>query len=110
VKVDGELSKSPSWWVKQVHVTTDFANVKGMWLPTNTQAVADLRVFGRHTLMSQARGFNTAEQVAAVVPPAIRHDAAELRSPTVAPASARRPVKHRPTRPVLLGTGVLVQR
>jgi outer membrane lipoprotein-sorting protein len=110
VKVDGELSKSPSWWVKQVHVTTDFANVKGMWLPTNTQAVADLRMFGRHTLMSQARGFNTAEQVAAVVAPAIRHDAADLPSPKIAPASARGPVKHRPTRPVLLGTGVLVQR
>lgn len=110
VKVDGELSKSPSWWVKQVHVTTDFANVKGMWLPTSTQAVAELRVFGRHTLMSQARDFNTAEQVAAVVPPAIHHEAADVASPTIANASARRPVRHRPTRPVLLGTGVLVQR
>jgi outer membrane lipoprotein-sorting protein len=110
VKVEGDLSKSPSWWVKQVHVTTDFANIQGMWLPTSTQAVADVRMFGRHTLTSEARNFNTSEQVASLSAPAIRHEVAETPAPSIANASVRRPVKRRPTRPVLLGTGVLVNR
>jgi len=108
VKVDGDLAKSPSWWVKQVHVTTEFANVKGMWLPTTTQAVAELRIFGKHTLTSEARNFNTSEQVASVgLAPNVKRDLLATQTPTSEAVSVRRPVKRRPTRPVLLGTGVL---
>jgi outer membrane lipoprotein-sorting protein len=113
-KVDGELARSPSWWVKDVHVTTDFHSVSGMWLPTTTQAVADVRIFGRHTLMSQATNFNTGEQVASAMPPQeIRHVASETPHPrALTSANTRVAVKRRPTRPVpiILGTGVLVER
>lgn len=113
-KVDGELAKSPSWWVKDVHVTTDFNSVDGMWLPTSTQAVADLRIFGRHTLTSQAMNFSAGEQVASAMPPQeIRHVASETPRPRALTATTTHvAVKRRPTRPVpvILGTGVLVQR
>lgn len=113
-KVEGDLAKSPSWWVKEVRVTTDFNSVNGMWLPTSTQAVADLRIFGRHTLTSQATNFNTGEQVASTMPAQeIRHVASETPRPRAIPsASTRVAVKRRPTRPVpvILGTGILVQR
>jgi hypothetical protein len=99
--------------VKQVHVTTDFQDIKGMWLPTSTQAVADIRVFGKHTLTSEARNFNTAEQVASAVPPsAITRNLANTAAPAVTPATVHRPVKRRPTRPVpaILGTGILLNQ
>jgi len=84
-----------------------------MWLPTSTQAVADIRVFGKHTLTSEAHNFNTAEQVASVVAPsAITRGASNTATPAVTPATVHRPVKHRPTRPVpvILGTGILLNQ
>jgi hypothetical protein len=53
-RIDGEMAKMPSWWLKSVHVTLDFDNFDGMWLQENTRAVADVRIFGKHTFTSQA--------------------------------------------------------
>jgi len=67
-RVDGDMAKNPSWWIKQVHVTVTFANVDGMWLQTGTRAVADVRLVGRHTLVGQATKVQTSEQVAQLPP------------------------------------------
>lgn len=44
--IDGELAKSPSFWIKDIHVTLDFSGVSGMWLQTQTLAVANIRFLG----------------------------------------------------------------
>ena len=51
--VEGDLTKSPSWWVKDVHVVLDFGRIAGMWLQTATLAVANVRFFGKHTMLAQ---------------------------------------------------------
>src|SRR5581483_5171845 len=52
-RIDGELAKSPSWWVKDVHVTLDYGVMAGMWLQTTMLAIAHVRLFGQHILQSQ---------------------------------------------------------
>ncbi len=63
-KIDGDMAKSPSWWLKNVHTTVQFGNAAGMWLQTQTRAEADVRVFGRHIFTAQAVKVETGDQVA----------------------------------------------
>lgn len=58
-RIDGEMAKMPSWWLKSVHVTLDFSNFDGMWLQQGTRAVADVRIFGKHTFTSKAVGLES---------------------------------------------------
>jgi hypothetical protein len=75
------MAKLPSWWLKSVDVTLDFNEVGGMWLQTQTKAVAEVRVFGTHVLTAQAVKFQSAETVAQNAP---------ARRPAPRPGSARR--------------------
>ena len=68
--IDGDLAKNPSWWLKRVHLTLSFANVDGMWLQTGTKAIADVRVFGEHTLTSQELNYQNRPAEARNRPPA----------------------------------------
>ena len=63
-RMDGEMAKMPSWWLKSVHVTLDFTGVDGMWLQERTRAVADVRMVGRHVLTSDAVKFQSGSVVA----------------------------------------------
>ncbi len=63
-RIDGDLAKSPSWWVKAAHVDIRFADFRGMWLQTNWIALADVRCFGPQKLSAQVLDY-TAEPVAA---------------------------------------------
>ena len=58
-RIDGEMAKMPSWWLKAVHVTLDFDQVDGMWVQERTRAVADVRMVGRHVLTSEAVKFQS---------------------------------------------------
>ncbi len=69
-RIQGEMAKLPSWWLKSVDVTLDFDQVGGMWLQTQTKAVADVRVFGTHVLTAQALKVETGDTVARNVRPA----------------------------------------
>lgn len=94
-KVEGHMSKSPSWWVKEVQLTVLFGEINGIWTQLSTQAVADVRVIGRYTVDSRATSLQTAESLAA-----------NLR-PKKVPSRARRagvPAE------VVYNTGVLVAR
>ncbi len=51
--IEGEIAKTPSWWLKRVRVKLAFADVEGTWLQTSMEAVADVRIFGPHTLTSR---------------------------------------------------------
>ncbi len=68
-RVQGRLAKSPSWWLKSVEVTLDFGDAAGMWLPTASRAVADVRIFGPHTLTERALSIRAGATSAQLVPP-----------------------------------------
>jgi hypothetical protein len=63
-KIEGDLVKSPSWWVKSVHVNLEFSDFHGTWLQTSMDAVADVRCFGTQELTSQVLEY-TPQTVAA---------------------------------------------
>jgi hypothetical protein len=59
-KIDGDLAKSPSWWVKTAHVTINFSDFRGMWLQTSFDAIADVRCFGAQKLTSRVLDYTGA--------------------------------------------------
>ena len=63
-KMEGELAKSPSWWVKRVQLTLTFNEVQGLWLQTAARAAADVRLVGKRVLTSQDLSYRTADVVA----------------------------------------------
>src|SRR5215469_14212868 len=64
LRVDGEPQKSPSFWVKDVHIMLDFGDVSGMWLQTHTQAVAHVRFAGDYRMFSRDMRYDTAPVLA----------------------------------------------
>jgi|GEM_PF-2793865 hypothetical protein len=52
-RIDGNLAKSPSWWVKAAHVDIHFSEFRGMWLQTSWNAQANVRCFGDQVLSSK---------------------------------------------------------
>jgi hypothetical protein len=63
--IEGDLAKTPSWWLKKVHVTLGFADKQGTWVQTNMKAVAEVRMFGPHTLSSRLIDYRGTDVVAA---------------------------------------------
>jgi hypothetical protein len=63
-QIEGEVAKTPSWWLKKVHVKLTFAEVEGTWLQTGMEAVADVRMMGSHTLKSRILDYRGADEVA----------------------------------------------
>jgi hypothetical protein len=62
--IEGELAKTPSWWLRKVSVKLTFADVEGTWLQTGMEATADVRIVGPHTLTSRILDYRTANEVA----------------------------------------------
>jgi hypothetical protein len=67
-RFEGELAKSPSWWVRDVSVTFVYGDVGGMWLQTATEAAADVRILGRASMVSRDVKYKISELVAAASP------------------------------------------
>lgn len=63
-EIQGEVAKTPSWWLSKVRVKLTFADLDGTWLQTNMEAVADVRIFGPHTLTSHILDYRGANEVA----------------------------------------------
>lgn len=61
-RVEGEPAKSPSWWIKNLHITIEFGRADGLWLPLETRATADLRLLGKQTLTSENVQVQAVEQ------------------------------------------------
>jgi len=59
LQIVGEPAKNPSWWIKRLQVTLQFANVEGMWLQTVSHAEADVRMFGHHVLSAHDVSYRT---------------------------------------------------
>jgi hypothetical protein len=49
-RIEGVPAKSPSFWLKNIHITLQFAELGGMWVPVTFDAVATVRLFGQYTL------------------------------------------------------------
>ena len=49
-RIEGVPAKSPSFWIKDIHITLQFADVNGMWIPTSFDAMATVRLLGQYTL------------------------------------------------------------
>jgi hypothetical protein len=63
-QIEGEVAKTPSWWLKKVSVKLKFSDFNGNWLQSSVEAVADVRVFGPHTLTSHVLDYRVAGEVA----------------------------------------------
>jgi hypothetical protein len=49
-RIEGIPAKSPSFWLKDIHITLQFAELGGMWVPTSFDAIATVRLLGQYTL------------------------------------------------------------
>ena len=74
-RIEGDV-KSPSVWVKKIHIRFDFNldNPRQMWVLANMEAVADVRFLGSRKLTSQVLDYETAsvmaKKIGAVAPSA----------------------------------------
>src|SRR5579872_1190065 len=63
-RLEGNPVKSPSWWIRDLHIRMSFASVDGMWLHTFTYAVADVRFKGQYVVQSRDLEYRSAVQTA----------------------------------------------
>ena len=49
-RIDGVPAKSPSFWIKDIHITLQYAQLGGMWIPISFDAIATVRLLGQYTL------------------------------------------------------------
>jgi hypothetical protein len=49
VKLQGRLSKSPSFWVRWVSVTRKYAPISGTMMPAAVESTADVKIAGMST-------------------------------------------------------------
>jgi len=68
-KIEGEMAKSPSWWVRDVKLSVQFGEIGGVWTQTATDAVAEVRWFGKYKFNGRATKVETATDLAANRPP-----------------------------------------
>lgn len=67
-KIEGKMAKSPSWWVKDVDLVVNFGEIGGVWMQTASQAIADVRVVGKYTVLGRALDVQTGNAVAMNAP------------------------------------------
>ena len=63
-QVEGEVAKTPSWWLKTVRVKLVFADLDGIWVQKSMEAVAEVRIVGSHTLSSRILDYRREHVVA----------------------------------------------
>lgn len=59
-RLEGEPAKSPSWWLRNVHIAFFYGGVEGMWLQTGSEFTTNVRIFGQHTMTSRDVSYQTA--------------------------------------------------
>ena len=101
LRIEGEPAKSPSWWVKNLKLSLTFGRVGDMWLQTGTQAVANVRLLGQHTMIARDVNYELPVQVAQVMVP----------KPLIPSSNQLSAVKKRPTQPALgAGASIIAAR
>jgi hypothetical protein len=64
-QIIGVPLKTPSFWIKDLHITVQFAAVNGMWIPVSVDAIATVRFLGIYSLS----GLDLVPPIAASSPP-----------------------------------------
>lgn len=67
-RIEGEPVKTPSWWLRRLHIELSFGEVGGMWLQTALEATATVRILGPHTIVSRDVKYQLSDLVAAAHP------------------------------------------
>ena len=49
VRIEGRLSKAPSFWIRQVDIVRSYRRIAGVRMPVAVEAVANIRLAGRAT-------------------------------------------------------------
>ena len=49
-RIEGVPARSPSFWIKDIHITLQFAQLGGMWVPISFDAIATVRLLGQYSL------------------------------------------------------------
>ena len=49
-RIEGVPTRSPSFWIKNIHITLQFAELRGMWAPVSFDAIATVSLLGQYTL------------------------------------------------------------
>jgi hypothetical protein len=49
-RIEGVPARSPSIWIKGIHITLQYAQLGGMWVPISFDAIATVRLLGQYTL------------------------------------------------------------
>ena len=49
-QIEGTPAKSPSFWIKDIHITLRYAELNGIWIPVSFDAFATVRLLGQYTL------------------------------------------------------------
>jgi len=57
-RIEGVPAKSPSFWLKNVHITLQFAQLGVRWVPITFDAIATVRLLGQYTLAGVTIGFS----------------------------------------------------
>ncbi|HWH60883.1 MAG TPA: hypothetical protein VN682_24875 [Terriglobales bacterium] len=65
-RIEGVPAKNPSWWIKDVHITLQFATVDEMWMPVSFDAIATVRLLGQFTLAGLTVRPHTPQRLAKV--------------------------------------------
>jgi outer membrane lipoprotein-sorting protein len=63
-QIQGQVEKTPSWWLKTVRIKLVFANLDGIWVQKSMEATADVRMVGAHTLTSRILDYRREHEVA----------------------------------------------
>jgi hypothetical protein len=63
-QIEGNAEKTPSWWLKTVHIRLAFTDLDGIWVQKSMEAVADVRIVGPHTLSSRMLDYRREHVVA----------------------------------------------
>jgi hypothetical protein len=63
-RTEGEPVKTLSWWVRDVHIALLYGDVGGMWLQTASEATANVRILGQHTMVASHMKYKISELVA----------------------------------------------
>ena len=49
-RIEGVPARNPSFWLKDIHISLQFAELGGMWVPVTFDSIATVRFLGQYTL------------------------------------------------------------
>lgn len=67
-RLEGSPVKNPSWWIHDLNILMQFAEVDGMWLRTSLHAVANVRFKGKYVMESHDLEYRFTEETASRQP------------------------------------------